>query len=106
MQLDVAVVLDVVKIKQDGRPSGTTHEFMPDRFNNPESRSQKFNSFGSAGGRTCPGKSMALTEAKLFIGEVFRHFSFGWPSLNYSVEKNYVFVTHPKSTIELLVSRR
>jgi cytochrome P450 len=79
---------------------------MPDRFNDPESRSQKFNPFGSAGGRTCPGKSMALAEAKIFIGEVFRRFSFALPSPNYSAEKSFVFVTHPKLPFELLVSRR
>jgi cytochrome P450 family 20 subfamily A len=101
-----AINMRIAQIMQDETLWDRPNEFMPDRFNDPESRSQKFNSFGSAGGRTCPGKSMALTEAKLFIGEVFRRFSFGLPSLNYSVEKNYVFVTHPKSTIELLVSRR
>jgi cytochrome P450 family 20 subfamily A len=101
-----AISLRIAIIMQDEALWDRPNEFMPDRFNDPESRGQKFNPFGLAGGRTCPGKSMALTEAKIFIGEVFRRFSFTLPSPNYSVEKNYVFVTHPKLPIELLVSRR
>jgi cytochrome P450 len=81
-------------------------EFIPDRFNDPESRGFKFNGFGFAGGRTCPGKSMALTEAKIFIAEVFRRFTFALPRADYSVKKNYVFIIRPEDPIELIVTRR
>jgi cytochrome P450 len=100
------IIIEIGQIMRDETLWDQPNEFIPDRFNDPESRGQKFNPFGSAGGRSCPGKSMALTEAKIFISEVFRRFSFALPSPNYSVEMNYVFVTHPESPIELLVSRR
>jgi cytochrome P450 family 20 subfamily A len=100
------IIMPIDKLMHDETLWDRPNEFMPDRFNDPESKGQKFNPFGSAGGRSCPGKSMALTEAKIFIGEVFRRFSFALTSPNYSVEKNYVLVTHPESPIELLVSKR
>jgi cytochrome P450 family 20 subfamily A len=100
------ITIRLAQIMQDETLWDRPNEFMPDRFNDPESRGQKFNPFGPAGGRNCPGKSMALTEAKIFLAEAFRRFSFAVPSPNYSVEKSYVFVTHPESPIELLVSRR
>jgi cytochrome P450 len=81
-------------------------DFIPDRFNNPESRGLKFRGFGFAGGRTCPGKSIALTEAKIFIAEVFRRFSFALPTPDYKVKKRIVFSVRPEDPIELIVTRR
>jgi cytochrome P450 len=72
-------------------------EFNPDRFYDTESRGLQLSGFSSTGGKTCPGKSMALTAAKIFVAEVFRRFSFALPRADYSVKKNFVFVIVPKS---------
>jgi cytochrome P450 len=103
---DTAIFMPLALIQQDETLWDRPSEFIPDRFNDPESRGLKFCGFSFAGGRSCPGKSMALTEAKIFIAEVFRRFVVSLPSPNYSIKKNYVFVIRPVDPIELIVTRR
>jgi cytochrome P450 len=100
------ILLPMDQILHDEALWDRPEDFSPDRFNNPESRGFKFNAFGFAGGRTCPGKSMALTEAKLFIAETIKRFAFSLPRADYSIKKNYVFVIRPVDPIELIVTRR
>jgi cytochrome P450 family 20 subfamily A len=100
------VLLPIEQMQHEEAVWDRPHEFIPDRFNDPESRGFKFVGFGFAGGRVCPGKSVALTEAKIFIAEVFRRFVVSLPTPDYSMEKNFVFIIRPEVPIELLISRR
>jgi cytochrome P450 family 20 subfamily A len=100
------ILIPIYQIQHDETVWENPEDFIPDRFNDPESRGLKFCGFGFAGGRTCPGKSMALTEAKLFIAETIRRFAFALPRADYSVKKHYVFVIRPVDPIELIVTRR
>jgi cytochrome P450 len=100
------IMLSTHQILHDETLWDRPEDFIPDRFNISESRGLKYYGFGFAGGRTCPGKSMALTEAKIFIAEVFRRFTFTLPTPDYSVRKSFVFTVHPEDPIELIVKGR
>mmetsp|Transcript_18636 Transcript_18636/g.33679 ORF Transcript_18636/g.33679 Transcript_18636/m.33679 type:complete len:461 (+) Transcript_18636:218-1600(+) len=81
-------------------------EFMPDRFNQAESRSLKFSPFGFAGGRGCPGRAMAYAEVKLFLAEVVRRYKVSLPHSDYTVGKNYSLISRPEPPLELIFTRR
>jgi cytochrome P450 len=64
-------------------------QFIPDRFNDPESRGFKFCQLGFAGGRSCPGRALTYTESKIFIAEVLRQYVVSLPDANYSHNKKF-----------------
>jgi cytochrome P450 len=102
----VYILLSMHLILHDETLWDSPDNFMPDRFNDADSRGLKFCAFGFAGGRTCPGKAMALTEVKVFIAEVLKHFTISLPHPDYSAQKNFVFLVRPEEPIELVVTKR
>jgi cytochrome P450 len=100
------IFMSLKSILRDPTLWDSPKQFIPDRFNDPESRGFKFCQFGFAGGRGCPGRALTYTETKIFIAEVLKHFVVSLPSASYSVKRKYSLQVQPAPEVELVITRR
>ena len=83
-------------------------EFNPARFNNPEARSQnQFFPFSFLGGRSCPGKWLALQEVSLCLSTLILNFHLSLhPTQVFPVEATASFFNNPKQDVFISLKKR